>query len=220
MTPLDFFIRATDALVKFEANFTSILDEDLDVYSLEIQGAEAKELWVKVKDFFEKCLNDIQSSDTSSAEELTSVESKYDVAFKAYVKVLSAINRKVDQLRTMPKAQTSPRVVNSSSTPRANLSQFEETISVSGVSHQSANLPDVSTGSMNDSFLHCINLPPCDIDVFGGDILTWPTFRDFFSAVYINNSRLRDIEKLCHLLKKTKGDAREIVKRFTLTHKS
>ena len=69
LTVPDFFIRATDALVKFEANFTSILDEDLDVYSLEIQGVEAKELWGKVKNLFEKCLNDIQSSDSSSAEE-------------------------------------------------------------------------------------------------------------------------------------------------------
>ena len=118
--------------------------------------------------------------------------------------MLWVINRKVDQLRTSPKAQTSPKAANPTNTPRANLSQFEETLYVSGVSHQSVNLPEVSTGSMNDSFLHSINLPPCHIDVFDGDILTWPTFRDFFSAVYINNVRLSDIEKLCHLLKKNK----------------
>ncbi|XP_058977743.1 uncharacterized protein LOC131802172 [Musca domestica] len=74
--------------------------------------------------------------------------------------------------------------------------------------------------SLNDSLTHSLNLPPCDIDVFSGDFLSWPTFRDFFSAVYINNSRLSEIEKLCHLLKKTSGEARDIVSKFPLMHKS
>ena len=60
LTPLDFCIRATDALVKFDANFASLRDDDLDIYSLEIQGNEARELWSKVKEMFDKCLNYLQ----------------------------------------------------------------------------------------------------------------------------------------------------------------
>ncbi|KAH8236067.1 hypothetical protein KR032_000094, partial [Drosophila birchii] len=33
-------------------------------------------------------------------------------------------------------------------------------------------------------------LPPVDTEVFAGDYLRWPTFRDLFTAIYIQNSRL------------------------------
>ncbi|XP_043063412.1 uncharacterized protein LOC122319762 [Drosophila ficusphila] len=42
-------------------------------------------------------------------------------------------------------------------------------------------------------------LPPCDTEVFEGDYLKWPTFRDLFTAVYVNNPRLTPVEKLFHL---------------------
>lgn len=59
--------------------------------------------------------------------------------------------------------------------------------------------------------LHNLQLPPCDTEVFRGDYVSWPSFRDLFTAIYINNSRLSDVEKLCHLLRKTSGEAKEIV---------
>jgi len=37
-------------------------------------------------------------------------------------------------------------------------------------------------------------LPPCDTEVFTGDYLRWPTFRDLFTAIYINNQRLSPVE--------------------------
>ncbi|XP_061392014.1 uncharacterized protein LOC133327512 [Musca vetustissima] len=74
--------------------------------------------------------------------------------------------------------------------------------------------PNVSNTMYN------VNLPPCEIDDFHGDFLSWPTFRDLFSAMFINNSRLSDIERLCHLVQKTIGETREIVSKFPLTHKS
>ncbi|KAH8241913.1 hypothetical protein KR026_000717, partial [Drosophila bipectinata] len=45
-----------------------------------------------------------------------------------------------------------------------------------------------------------------------------PTFRDLFTAIYIQNSRLTPVEKLFHLLSKTSGDAHAIVSKATLTH--
>ena len=37
---------------------------------------------------------------------------------------------------------------------------------------------------------HSFYVPPCDIEIFSGDYLKWPSFRDLFTAVYVNNSRL------------------------------
>lgn len=72
LSPLDFFIRATDALVKFEANFTSLREEELDIYSLDVQAAEARELWSKVKEMFDQCLKYLQTSKDAESEDITS----------------------------------------------------------------------------------------------------------------------------------------------------
>ncbi|XP_043063103.1 uncharacterized protein LOC122319617 [Drosophila yakuba] len=46
-------------------------------------------------------------------------------------------------------------------------------------------------------------LPPVECDSFSGDYVHWPTFRDLFSAIYIYNPRLSEVEKLFHLNAKT-----------------
>ncbi|XP_043862004.1 uncharacterized protein LOC122756464 [Drosophila santomea] len=48
-------------------------------------------------------------------------------------------------------------------------------------------------------------LPPVECDSFSGDYVHWPTFRDLFSAIYIHNPRLSEVEKLFHLNAKTSG---------------
>ena len=74
---------------------------------------------------------------------------------------------------------------------------------------------------MSESFIgkpdHGIKVPACDTAIFAGDYLSWPTFRDMFTAIYKNNSRLTDVEKLNHLIQKTVGEAKEIVQRVPLT---
>ncbi|XP_067614542.1 uncharacterized protein [Eurosta solidaginis] len=65
---------------------------------------------------------------------------------------------------------------------------------------------------------HSIRLPACDTEVFKGDYLSWPTFRDLFTAIYKNNSRLSPVEKLFHLNQKTQGEAKDIVKKCHLTN--
>ncbi|XP_041452005.1 uncharacterized protein LOC121405395 [Drosophila obscura] len=61
-------------------------------------------------------------------------------------------------------------------------------------------------------------LPPCDTEVFSGDYQQWPTFRDLFTAIYINNARLTPVEKLYHLNQKTSGEAHDIVAQAPLTN--
>lgn len=56
------------------------------------------------------------------------------------------------------------------------------------------------------------------MEVFSGDYLKWPSFRDLFTAVFINNSRLSNVEKLFHLNSKTSGDAKAIVSKAPLTN--
>ncbi|XP_036346660.1 uncharacterized protein LOC118755979, partial [Rhagoletis pomonella] len=63
-----------------------------------------------------------------------------------------------------------------------------------------------------------IHLPPCDTEIFYGDYMSWPSFRDLFTAIYINNSRLTPVEKLYHLNQKTRGEAKDIVKKSPLTN--
>ncbi|XP_073841230.1 uncharacterized protein [Musca autumnalis] len=241
LSPLDCFIRASDAIVQFEAFFNSLRDEELDIYILEVQSSEAKSLWDKVKETYDQCLASIQLSGEVQ-ENLESAQSKYLVAYKAYVNVIATANRKLDQFRSSQKNSNSSLAqnvayqpslnsdrlsqihppsnfnTNFTSTPRRDAIPPEDALSMSGVSHQTGRSAEVSAS--NDRVMHSLNLPPCDIDVFSGDFLSWPTFRDLFSVVYIDNSRLSDIEKLCYLLKKTSGEAKDIVSKFPLTHKS
>ncbi|XP_075157607.1 uncharacterized protein LOC142230871 [Haematobia irritans] len=63
-----------------------------------------------------------------------------------------------------------------------------------------------------------VHLPPCDTELFHGDYLSCPSFRDLFTAIYIRNSRLSPVEKLFHLNNKTRNEAREVVKKAPLTN--
>ncbi|XP_060665633.1 uncharacterized protein LOC132797900 [Drosophila nasuta] len=65
---------------------------------------------------------------------------------------------------------------------------------------------------------HWLPAPPIDTEVFRGDYLRWPTFRDLFTAIYVNNPRLTPVEKLFHLNSKTADEANEIVAKFPLTN--
>ncbi|XP_075163165.1 uncharacterized protein LOC142235792 [Haematobia irritans] len=70
-----------------------------------------------------------------------------------------------------------------------------------------------SSHNSNDSY---IKVPPCDTEVFKGGYEEWPSFRDMFTAVYVNHPKLTPAQKLYHLRNKTRGPAGAIVKRYTL----
>ncbi|XP_070141568.1 uncharacterized protein [Drosophila kikkawai] len=76
----------------------------------------------------------------------------------------------------------------------------------------------VPTAPPTETFSRGCSLPPCDTEIFDGDYLRWPTFRDLFTAIYVNNSRLTPVEKLFHLNAKTSGEAHAIVAKSPLTN--
>ncbi|XP_043063799.1 uncharacterized protein LOC122319964 [Drosophila ficusphila] len=81
--------------------------------------------------------------------------------------------------------------------------------------------PQQSTASTTNQSAYISSgcrLPPCDTEVFEGDYLKWPTFRDLFTAVYVNNPRLTPVEKLFHLNSKTSGEAKALVSKSPLTN--
>ncbi|XP_075150745.1 uncharacterized protein LOC142224851 [Haematobia irritans] len=72
--------------------------------------------------------------------------------------------------------------------------------------------------SLDDDMTPTLRLPPCEANVFKGGYREWPTFRDLFSAIYINNPKLSKVEKLFHLTQKTAGEAREVISNVPLTN--
>ncbi|KAH8344545.1 hypothetical protein KR059_004999, partial [Drosophila kikkawai] len=89
---------------------------------------------------------------------------------------------------------------------------LQETIDKAAAQSTQASAPLPTPPSMG------CRLPPVDTEVFAGDYLRWPTFRDLFTAIYIHNSRLTPVEKLFHLLSKTSGEAHAIVSKAPLTN--
>lgn len=75
------------------------------------------------------------------------------------------------------------------------------------------NAPVVDTLPSSNDINPIIYIPPCDTQTFYGDYVSWPSFRDMFTALYINNTRLSPVEKLFHLLKKTEGEPRDILRK-------
>ncbi|XP_049302052.1 uncharacterized protein LOC125775451 [Bactrocera dorsalis] len=61
-----------------------------------------------------------------------------------------------------------------------------------------------------------LKVPACDTEIFHSGYEQWPSFRDMFTAVYINHPKLSNAQKLYHLRYKTKGQAGVIVKQFAL----
>ncbi|KAH8344540.1 hypothetical protein KR059_000207, partial [Drosophila kikkawai] len=82
----------------------------------------------------------------------------------------------------------------------------------------SASTSQARTAPPTETFSRGCSLPPCDTEIFDGDYLLWPTFRDLFTAIYVNNSRLTPVEKLFHLNAKTSGEAHAIVSKSPLTN--
>ncbi|XP_058976757.1 uncharacterized protein LOC131801808 [Musca domestica] len=252
LTPIDMFIRASDALVKFNASFESMSDEELDFQYLKSQMNGLENLWERVQEKFEKGCDFMMTSVETSKEEIDAVDQKYHASFQLYLRCQAAINRKLDQFKRTRSSSINSSVSGSVAslleTPGETLQKSPnpimpktsvETRTQLNVSNQASleNPSQIQTpltsivGNSSASFrtldyvsnsdvVHNLALPPCDTDVFEGDFHSWPTFRDLFTAVYINNARLSDIERLCHLVRKTTGEAREIVSKFPLTNRS
>ena len=150
---------------------------------------------------------------------------------------MTTINKNLDRLKSPHNDHCSSAVASHSSPASSSLVQNRSFPDMSNrtpsselilgsliepVSVQSAS-PTVNTCSKSSATsppfeYNNFALPPLDIEVFAGDFVSWPTFRDLFTTLFVNNSRLSNIERLCHLRQKTIGEAREIVDRFPLTN--
>lgn len=211
VTPLTQFIRASDNVVKFVVGFKLIRAENHTVFNLEVRNTELQELWKKAKDNYDNYLDHLISLEGINSEDISSADAKYQSTYETFVDCMSEINEKLQQLKSVksPNSTTAAMVVstpqNSPSHHSSNLSNLSNTASsdvqhTSNISISNWSLPPTASNTM-----HNLNLPPCEIDDFHGDFLSWPTFRDLFTAMFINNSRLSDIERLCHLVQKTKS---------------
>ncbi|XP_075150765.1 uncharacterized protein LOC142224874 [Haematobia irritans] len=118
----------------------------------------------------------------------TQLRTHYSEAMEAYKRVMSSVNADILALKEDAAKEESQRE--------------------SSVTHR----------PFDGDFSPALRLPPCDTDVFKGGYTSWPTFRDLFSAIYIKNSRLSNVEKLFHLTQKTAGEAREIISNVPLTN--
>ncbi|XP_011858259.1 PREDICTED: uncharacterized protein LOC105555829 [Vollenhovia emeryi] len=63
-------------------------------------------------------------------------------------------------------------------------------------------------------------LPDIKLPKFNGDYSTWPTFRDLFSSVILQHSKLNDVEKLHYLRGCVQGSAEQLIRGLLLTGES
>ncbi|XP_075163230.1 uncharacterized protein LOC142235861 [Haematobia irritans] len=196
---LNRFIRISDRLVEFEANLN---DKNAPLSSsllLEAHLEELKGLWGEVKLSYDKCLQDIEAEgeeededkdgDKGFPSELETVKGKFQSAYISYCRCKVRLCELLSDF----------------SSPMANPSQ--QPISSNVI--ENIPIPGAPSG---------FKLPPCEIPNFKGDFSTWPTFRDIFTAVCLNNPRLSSVEKLFHLNQRTQGEPHDIVGKFPLTN--
>ncbi|XP_075157916.1 uncharacterized protein LOC142231183 [Haematobia irritans] len=72
-------------------------------------------------------------------------------------------------------------------------------------------------GNKTDDVGYSLKVPACDTEIFSGGYEKWPSFRDMFSAIYLKHPKLSPAQKLFHLRAKTRGEANQIVKQYSLT---
>ncbi|XP_061392264.1 uncharacterized protein LOC133327740, partial [Musca vetustissima] len=203
---LEAFIRQADRLVTFNAEVVGGNVPLTSAQFVNIHISEVKSLWAGIKSAYDQFMSDRaseeqdeeddeQEEEAEAASELETFQAKYNSAYITYCECLARLTQLSEDLQR----QTVPK---------------EPSVSPPNPSPQSPNSIIHNDQGSNYSF----NLPPCDIEVFNGDYMSWPTFRDIFTAVYIKNSRLSPVERLFHLTQKTKGEARDIVQRAPLTN--
>ena len=175
--------------LEFEREYNELPKEELNSFELDLQKEEFKSLWEKVKVAFEHFVTNKPSKDTDN--DCEEAKKLYKECRLAYITVAAQMG------------ELSQSFVNQSILS----------------SNQSASVPrgfSTTMGSRNSS--HHMKLPPCTMEVFKGDYKSWPSFRDMFTAVYINCDDLSDVQKLFYLRQFTSDEALEIVKNSPLTN--
>ncbi|XP_065365565.1 uncharacterized protein LOC135958596 [Calliphora vicina] len=163
---------------------------------LEVKLKDLESRWAKVDSSYERVM--LAHDDVAKPEFKDASKKNFDACVDAYYLCIS-------QILDLMKAVHSDT---------SNVPGFEATARYS-LPQQALTQNFVSGNASN-----CIKLPPCDTEVFKGSYEQWPSFRDMFTAVYINHSKLSPVTKLYHLRNKTRGEAGDIVKRYPLAHEN
>ena len=226
MSALDDFIIAADQLIDFYTNFQEIPLVDQTSGSLEAFKIEVKDLWCNIKRCYSLCL---RADDTSVQDDLDAIKSKYRLSSNTYINCLSEIIESAKKLSAIEcdTAHNISRGVSHHSLPQSVNDQKSDNNQNSSAEASSSLVPpkdsrhisSIGQTTLADSAspVPYIKVPPCDTETFYGDYLTWPSFRDMFTAVYINHPKLCSVQKLFHLRAKTKEEANNIVSKFPLT---
>ncbi|XP_046808641.1 uncharacterized protein LOC124420309 [Lucilia cuprina] len=192
-SPKERFVFECDHLLQFCQRFNSTAVEDQTESLLEVKLKDIDSRWTKVEASYENVM--LAQEDLVPPEFKEQAKTNFDACVDAYYTCIS-------QMLDLQKA--------------FRIDAASHIQGIEAVTRYS--LPPQNLVSENPN--NCIKLPPCDTEVFKGSYEQWPSFRDMFTAVYINHSKLSPVTKLYHLRNKTKGEAGDIVKRYPLSHEN
>lgn len=189
MANLQQFIISTDGLIQFDAELDDAKISGYSVHSLEVHRDEMKSIWTSIKSVYGKCAEELNRKKESSKDS-DSASADHETLSSRYQSAYSTYVRSMARLSTRIQELSTPI---SNTLPQQSLVAYPRP--------------------------HSIHLPPCDIAVFKGDYHSWPTFRDHFTALYINNPEFNNITKFFHLNRVTVGEAKDIVERCPPTER-
>ncbi|XP_065355901.1 uncharacterized protein LOC135950281 [Calliphora vicina] len=176
------FERLAALLLEFEGDFLEVSKGDQTTISVDLQKEEFKVLWEKVRVSYETFATN--NTIVDSEEDCEAAKYLYKECRLAYITIAAQI------------CELSQSFIN-----KPVLSSTQCNVGSNSASNTVVNRPTS----------HILNLPPCKIEVFKGDYKSWPTFRDMFTAIYINCEELTDVQRLCYLRQFTSLEAQDIV---------
>ncbi|XP_059221109.1 uncharacterized protein LOC131995877 [Stomoxys calcitrans] len=188
----DKFLFDCDHLISFCTQFeqSDISDQTDSVLEVKLEDLESR--WQRLQATYEGVMLSPRSSNTRDFRENAKIN--FNASSEAYYTARSQI---LDILRIAS----------------GNTRQSTRHSLIPSYIPQQQYIPQNTSLEVSNS---CIKVPPCDTEIFKGGYEEWPSFRDMFTAVYVNHPKLTKAQKLYHLRNKTRGAAGAIVKRYTL----
>lgn len=193
---LNKLIKISDDITNFEILLTTQKIPLSSTHVLDLHIDELKLLWESAKKAYEGCMEEISGEQVDEDEGKPKLKSKTKPSSSAGNQV-EAIRGKYDS------------VYITYCNCFAKLHDLRNRLTPSAFHNQSLDTSSVAVTSSG------FKLPACDTPPFYGDYTSWPSFRDSFSATFIQ-SNLSPIQKLLHLRQRTKGEAYDIVSKFPL----
>lgn len=75
-TPLDSFIRVSDAFVKFVEYVRAMKPEELNLCALEVRSVELEKVWKETQDKFNSCMLYLEMSEDTTRDMIESADHK------------------------------------------------------------------------------------------------------------------------------------------------